>query len=201
MLINSFCILHLHWTSFTPPLQKDLAHPSLLWESSTHPALCSSQTVSSGNIKSIFSRPILPYQLQSLPSLWLDSQCPHFILLHDSHPPNSTAYWKTFFQEFLARSSAVFLETVHKEVRITHCCALTLSCQMTNWCAVWLCSPFSDIQTHSSASSHTSARESPLFGWENEQAQEKLSLKHLMYRSLLCLKMKLLMTAHSSNSA
>lgn len=99
-------------------------------------------------IKSIFSRPILPYQLQSLPSLWLDSQCPHFILLHDSHPHDSTAYWKTFFQEILARSSAIFLETVHKEVRITHCCALTLSCQMTNWCAVWLCSPFSDTQTH-----------------------------------------------------
>lgn len=54
-------------------------------------------------IKSISSHTILPYQLQSLPSLWLDCQCLHFILLHDSCPPNSTAYWKTFFQAFFAK--------------------------------------------------------------------------------------------------
>lgn len=115
-------------------------------------------------IKSISSHTILLYQLQSLPSLWLDSQCLHFILLHDSSPPNSTAYWKTFFQAFFARFLAIFLGTAHKEVRIMHFCALILSCQTTNWCAVWLCSPFPDSQTHPSTSSHTSARESPLSG-------------------------------------
>lgn len=145
-------------------------------------------------IKSISSHTILLYQLQSLPSLWLDCQCLHFILLHDSSPPNSTAYWKTFFQAFFAKFFSNFSGDSSQRSKDN----AILSCQTTNWCAVWLCSPFPDSQTHPSTSSHTSARESPLFGWKSEQAQEKVSLKHLMYRgSLLCLKKKLLMTARS----
>lgn len=208
MLINSFCILHL-LCSETPPLQKDSAHPLLLCESSTHPALSywgesiyslprSSQV--SGNVLLSQYLHILFCLTSSKAFLLCDwtasayiSYCYMTVLLltvlHTGRPSS-----KHFLQSFLA----IFLGTAHKEVRIMHFCALILSCQMTNWCAVWLCSPFPDSQTHPSTSSHTSARESPLFGWKSEQAQEKVSLKHLMYRgSLLCLKKKLLMTARS----
>lgn len=132
MLINSFCILHL-LCSETPPLQKDSAHPLLLCESSTHPALSywgesiyslprSSQV--SGNVLLSQYLHILFCLTSSKAFLLCDwtasayiSYCYMTVLLltvlHTGRPSS-----KHFLQSFLA----IFLGTAHKEVRITQFC-------------------------------------------------------------------------------